>query len=102
MATRAEQYRAGQARRGRSNGAKQKAGSKPGLARSDRSHSKVHAAKKASYALEPERAARPSRKSTRKSANRAKADASLNLREQLQKGSPEARFRKSQVRSRPA
>lgn len=40
---------------------------------------------------------RPSRKSTRKSANRSKADAALNGMEQLKKGSPDARFRKAKT-----
>jgi hypothetical protein len=41
---------------------------------------------------------RPSRKSTRKGANRSKADAALNGMEQLKKGSADSRFRKEQTR----
>jgi hypothetical protein len=59
-----------------------------------------HSASKATYAFEPTaEGARASRKSTRKEANRSKADTNLNLREQLQKGSPEALSRKAIVRS---
>ena len=43
---------------------------------------------------------RPSRKSTRKSANRSKADAALNGMEQLKKGSADSRFRKEQTRQK--
>ena len=101
MTTRAEQFRATQERRGPSKAAKRASGSKPGLAPRDRSRDKPHAAKKATYALELT-SGRPSRKSTRKSANRSKPDAAFNLREQLTRGSPEERFRKSRVRSRTA
>jgi hypothetical protein len=69
--------------------------SKPGSAPSERSRSKKHAERKATHALEPDREGRPSRESSRKSANRAKPDTNFNLREELQKGSPETRFRKA-------
>lgn len=67
--------------------------SKPGAAPGERTRAKKHAGRKASYALEPPREGRPSRKSTRKSANRSKPDTNLNLRETRQKTSPEARAR---------
>ena len=56
-------------------------------------------AAKATYAYEAPRPGKPSRKSTRKSANRAKADASFNQRESLQRGSPEARARRARVQA---
>jgi hypothetical protein len=63
-------------------------------------HETEHAGKKASYALEvPSKDGRASRKSTRSSANRAKADSNLNLREERRKGSPENRARKAQARA---
>jgi len=63
-------------------------------------HETKHAAKKASYALEaPSKDGRVSRKSTRSSANRAKPDSNLTLREQRQKGSPTARARKARARA---
>jgi hypothetical protein len=70
------------------------------VAPENRSHDKKHAAKKATYALEDTANGRVSRKSTRKSANRAKSDTNFNLRENLQKGSPTARFRKASARTR--
>src|SRR5262252_5383376 len=101
MATRSEQFRAMQSRRGQSKAARKKRAmsSKPGIAASDRSREKVHAGKKATYALETVTTARPTRKSTRKSANRSKPDAAFNLREELQKGSPQERFRKASVKA---
>ena len=53
----------------------------------------------AAYAFEaPAADGRRSRKSTRGSANRAKPDTNLNLRESRVKGSPEARFRKARAK----
>jgi hypothetical protein len=99
MATRSEQYHANEQRRGR--GKKTRSGrTKPGVAPSNRSRAKKHAGRKATYALEETESAKPSRKSTRKSTNRAKPDANLNAREALQKGSPEARFRKASARAK--
>jgi hypothetical protein len=97
MATRSEQQHADEQRRGaRDTSTNRRINrSKPGSAPSDRSRSKKHAERKATHALEPDREGRPSRESTRKSANRAKPDTNLNLREELQKGSPEARFRRA-------
>jgi hypothetical protein len=58
------------------------------------------AAKKATYGIEPcADEHRPSRKSTRGGANRIKPDSSFNLREQLVKGSPESRSRRSQAQA---
>jgi hypothetical protein len=69
------------------------------VAPQNRSQAKGHAAGKATYALElPAKGKRPSRKSTRKSANHAKADANLNRIEELRRGSPESRFRRDRAR----
>ncbi len=102
MATKAEQFHAEEQRlhRGKKHG-KNASGSKPGSKPSVRSAKRKHAGKKATHAIEPTTAkgTRPSRKSTRKSANRAKPDATFNLQEEQRKGSPTARFRKSSARS---
>jgi hypothetical protein len=59
-----------------------------------------YTAKKATYGIEPcADEHRPSRKSTRGGANRIKPDSGFNLREQLIKGSPESRSRRSQAQS---
>jgi hypothetical protein len=96
MATRSEQAHAEEQRKG-PRGWIRAGRSKPGVPREDRSPDRKHAGKKATYALEPEREGRPSRKSTRKSANRSKADSRLNIREQIQKTSPDARARKARA-----
>jgi hypothetical protein len=98
MATRSEQFHANEQRRGETpdDQRRRAARSKPGVPLTERSRAKKHAEKKATYALEETAAgAQPSRKSTRKSANRAKPDTNLTLRESLQKGSPEARYRRA-------
>jgi hypothetical protein len=62
------------------------------------SHDKHHAATKATHALEEVApGTRPSRESTRGSANRNKSDAAANLTEQSKKGAPTNRARKSRV-----
>ncbi len=101
MATRSEQSRAEEqrSRRAANSGTKKTGGSKPGVAPRDRSASKEHAGKKATYALEAPIEGRPSRKSTRKSANRSKPDSGMNIREALQKGTPEAKYRKARAGS---
>jgi hypothetical protein len=95
MATRSEEYRSNEQRSGR---AKKKTAKK--ATGTPRSRAKKHAGRKATYALEDTGSAKPSRKSTRKSANRAKPDASLNVRETLQKGSPESRFRRAKAQAK--
>ncbi len=98
MATRAEQARSEEQRKhgtGRS---------KPRVSRRKPkkaawSHDKAHAASKATHALEDTAPGkRPSRESTRGSANRDKADTAFNLTEQTRKGSPENRARKARAR----
>lgn len=96
MATRSEKFHADEQRTGNDK-AKREGRSKPGIPADKRSHEKPHAEKKATYAIEPE-SEQPSRKSTRKSANRSKPDTNLNLRENLQKGSPEAKARQAKAR----
>src|SRR5450631_127454 len=101
MATKAEQFHAEEQRRhaGAKHG-KNAHGSKPGTAPKARSNDKKHAGKKATHALEkPVKGKRPSRKSTRKSANRSKPDATFNLQEEQRKTSPTARFRKADARA---
>ena len=97
MATKAERVREedqranGQAKAAK---AKKSAAAKRALPRA-----KGRTAGKATYAYEPPRAGKPSRKSTRKSANRAKPDVGLTATEATKKGSPEARFRKARARA---
>jgi hypothetical protein len=56
-------------------------------------HANAKSARKATYALETHTPGkRPSRKSTRKSANRSKPDTNLELRAQRKKNSPEGRY----------
>jgi hypothetical protein len=93
MATRAETFRAGSARTG--------AGKKTSVKKSKKSawsHDKAHAGKKATHALEVS-VGRPSRESTRGSANRAKADSAMNITEGVRKGAPEARARRSKAKA---
>jgi len=97
MATRSEQQQVERQRRGITRRARKRA-----AARKSRgtSHAREHAGSKASYALErPSRKGKASRKSSRASANRAKPDTNLNLREEMVKGSPESRFRKARAKS---
>jgi hypothetical protein len=89
MATRAEQFRAAQERNGRAqpNGGHDSAGKRAARAgrTKDRfpnqaSHNEAaSAARKGSYEFEVTQGPRPSRKSTRKSANRQKTDSGLRI-----------------------
>jgi hypothetical protein len=97
MATRSEQHHAAEVHENQAKNAKgrtPKTGSAPNGTRN-----KKHAGRKATYALEESGAGRPSRKSTRKSANHAKPDAGLNVREELRKGSPTARYRRAHAQT---
>jgi len=85
MATRAERFRSDSERTGR---AKRKSIRK--AKRATWSREKAHAAGKATHAIE----AGGSRESTRRSANRAKADTAFNLTEEKRKGAPQSRARK--------
>jgi hypothetical protein len=61
------------------------------------SNESKRAGKKATYAFEGT-AARRSRKSTRKSANRAKPDAGLTIREEFRKSAPKERHSRETTR----
>ncbi len=95
MATRAEQFRSTEQKKGKPSKVSAK---KPRKAQWSRA--KSHAASKATYALEPTApGARPSRESSRSSANRAKPDTAYNLTEETKKGAPENRARKARAKS---
>lgn len=98
MATRAEQAH-DETQRAQ---AKAKRTKKAAAKKAPRAKGRTHLSKKATVALEAPRPGRPSRKSTRKSANRSKTDSNFNLRESMTKGSPEARARRSKVRASKA
>ncbi len=84
MATRAEQFRSEQEKRGRPSRTSKRQPKKAAWKRTS-----THAASKATHAFEQSpRGSRPSRESTRGSANRAKADSARNVTEQTTKGSP--------------
>jgi hypothetical protein len=96
--TRAEEFRSRMQRKGKPH---RTATKKP--KRSAWSRKSHHAATKATHALEQVTSGRPSRKSTRASANRAKADAPKNLTEERRKGTPrslatQARAKRQRVR----
>src|SRR5690242_6141841 len=101
MATKAETRHAEEQRHGITRRAQKHAKAKK--TRADRRgapRASAHAGAKASYAREtPSPRGRVSRKPTRASANRAKPDTNLNLREERDKRSPENRFRKARARS---
>lgn len=103
MATRAESFKAdadAHAREKPRGGARRKrrvARKKP--KKSAWSRDRKHARVKATHVLEENKPGRrPSRVSTRRSANRAKADAPFNITEEKRKGAPELRARKEIVR----
>ncbi len=97
MPTRSEQFRANEqhhASKKSKKKAAEHATKKSRVKRKLKAHENVHAGKKATVALEPRSpGARPSRKSSRKSANRAKADTNIELRGERAKATPTARYR---------
>jgi len=97
MATRAEQFRADEQRKHKGSKSTAKAAKAAKAVKraptADASQRTEHAPRKATPGQ------RPTRKSTRGSANRAKGDATLNLVESLVKGTPEARFRKADAQT---
>jgi hypothetical protein len=121
MATKAEQFRAAQerarprsrttrartpppglvvdtSRKGTSASLRSKGG--PSTAARNRAS---HASRKAAFALEDSRApAKPTRKSTRKSANRIKPESNLQRRQKRRDGSPQNRSVKAAIRARTA
>lgn len=105
MATRSEQFRADEQRHShnkpKNSGKESKVTgpTKQAPRAESRPRARTHTERKAAYALEEtEPGKRPSRKSSRKSANRAKPDTSFNLIEEIRKGSPKARFEKASAR----
>ena len=111
MATRAEQYRATEQRKKSVKAAKKKkskAKRRSSSAAAVEARDKKHAEKKATVALEATTngdgtpAKKRSRKSTRTSANRGKADAPLNIRDELKRSSPENRYAASAPSKRRA
>jgi hypothetical protein len=92
MATRSERQRAASQRTKH----KEKTPTRPRAADSRR---KRRSSRKATYALEAPRKGRPSRKSSRKSANRAKPDAAFNITETVRKGAPTQLYRKARARA---
>ena len=99
MATKAEKVHAEEQKHGLTPRAKKRAKAKKTPAQKAAPHENKHAGAKASYALEaPSKTGRASRKSTRKSANRAKPDTNLTLREERRKRSPDTRARKAKAR----
>jgi hypothetical protein len=96
MAKRSEVFRAN-AQRHPSKQSKKRAlehaAKKSRLKRKLHGHANLHAAKKATFALEPRppKGTRPSRKSSRKSANRSKFDTNFELRAERKTASPHSR-----------
>src|SRR5690349_2259547 len=97
MATRSERFHAEEQRHQSASAKKRNAAHEAKSKRVKRAlhaHENRHAAKKATYALEAHSAgSRPSRKSTRGGANRAKADANIELRGERARSSPKTRAR---------
>lgn len=90
MATKAEKFRSEQQRTGQGKKTSQKKAKK-----SEWGRDKAHAAGKATHALEA-----GSRESTRKGANRNKADAARNITEEVRKDAPRARATRSRARGK--
>lgn len=101
MATKSEKVHAEEQRHGPTPKARKRAAAKkPRADKLGAPHENKKAGRKASYAAEaPPKTGRPSRKSTRKSANRSKPDSNLNLREERKKTAPDARFRKARAKA---
>ena len=96
MATKSEEFRSQESKRGPR---PERRVSERKTKSSEWSRESAHAASKATHALEETAPGeRPSRESTRGSANRAKADAALNITEETRKGSPENRARQRRAK----
>ena len=109
MATKAEAQHAEDIRHGMTPKARKRAkATKPRREKLTVAHAAKRAGRKASYAKEvPAKNGKTSRKSTRKSANRAKPDTNLTLRQERRNRSPETRARRaiarrSRVRGSPS
>lgn len=94
MATKSEQVHAEEQRNARTAKAPAPARSKPNA----QSNESERAAKKAAYVLE-ESMGKPTRKSTRKSANRAKPDAAMTIHQEAAHNTPQARHGRENARS---
>ena len=96
MSTKAEQFKSKQERAAAKAHVEEERPerSKPGAPPGEKTQESLHAGRKATYALEAPREGRPSRKSTRKSANRSKPDTNLTLRATNQAVSADARARR--------
>jgi len=90
MATKAQKFRSEEQRKSHD-----KPTSKRKPKKSAWSHDKAHAGSKATHAFEEKGAGKPSRESTRKGANRTKADAARNITEEVRKDAPRARANRS-------
>ena len=101
MATKAEQARAEEAKKGTKPKRARKLARRKSDAEKHMHHEPKAAGKKATYEKEPAPAPgkRPSRKSTRGGANRSKPDTNLNLRSERAKSSPKARARASKSKA---
>jgi hypothetical protein len=100
MATRAETYRARVERSPKPNGKRKRRVSMKKPKKGAWSHEKHHAEVKATHAYEPSAPGkRPSRESTRASANRSKPDAAFDVTQEVRKGAPEVRARKERARA---
>ena len=98
MATRAEQARVEAQRSGRAKRERSEPTARPRA--TTRSGAKTRGSAKATFAREPRSAAgRATRKSTRAAANRSKPESTMEIREELQKGTPTARFRRASAAS---
>ncbi len=100
MATRAESYRARAERSPKANPKRKRHASIKKPKKGAWSHEKHHAGVKATHAYEPSApGARPSRESTRASANRSKPDAGFEVTEEVRKGAPQVRARKERAKA---
>lgn len=100
MATKAEEFRAAEQKTG-SRGRKPKRTSRKKPKKSAWKHESHHAQAKATHAYEPRpsHGKRPSRVSSRASANRAKGDAPFEHRREDREASPDSRYREARGRS---
>lgn len=100
MATRAQTKRSDTQKKGLTERARKRNAARKGCAKANAKQPKKYAERSAPYAMEaPSPSGKRSRRSTRASSDHLKPDASLDLREQLQKGSPEARYRKTRAKA---
>jgi len=100
MATRAERYRASVERERKKSPGRKRRVSVRKPKKSAWAHEKHHAGVKATHAYEPTApGTRPSRESTRGSANRAKPDSGYEITQETRFGAPESRARKARAKA---